>query len=468
MKRYLITLSLVTYFFTGNAQNWSLVMPNDTLVYESVAPMNPYLHTVWVDSIISDRLGDVYYMNRIAPGIVIDTLPYDTTNTCVKDNWFGSNILVRELTKPQFCGAKISRFTDRWEIDYSSRRYVIFPKENVGSIWLSDSISGDSMMVLAEGFETINLFGIMDSVKSFQFQGETFKLSKNYGFIDQIHLGSMYPEEYELVGVHNRSLGVVIPMGEDFFHYNVGDKFYRFEGSVSSDGPNGSYFKRKVTEKSQVGDTLIYEYGNYEIKYWPNMNPMLNAFPNTLSEVRPIFIGNGGFDSSYLETLLVQVNLYQDYHGEMVKFNSEGGGYCLQDTVLLEYEITGPFCDYTTGLEPRYEGYNFGLDTYINNLNGYVKDGIVDGDTTLSVKETIADSDFKIYPNPVLSQLHIEINSQEPVTVGVYNMIGQLLDEQQFYNEITMDVTSWGNSLVLVVVRNQNGKILTRKKVSVQ
>ena len=61
--KYLILLTPLFLSFSTIAQNWSLVMPNDTLVYEQQD--NNQLFTVWVDSIEATALDTTYFLNRV-------------------------------------------------------------------------------------------------------------------------------------------------------------------------------------------------------------------------------------------------------------------------------------------------------------------------------------------------------------------------------------------------------------------
>lgn len=468
MKSYLLTLNLLFAFFTGYTQNWNLVMSNDTLVYEKESTFND-LYTVWVDSIHVSTTDTIYFMNRISPGEVIDTILYDSS--CAYSRMHSQNVFVRELTKPQFCGATVSHIGNKWEINTVDRLFVIYPNVQIGDSWVCDSISGDSMKLISEDYKMLDVYGVVDSVKTFEYNAHTITLSQNYGLLVLPDLGSMYLEKFELVGVQNLKLGVVIPRAKDYFDYNVGDVFKRWVGHANSDGSDGYNFRREVVDKQRNGDTLIYTYKyagrnvTGDIKYWPEMNPMLNAFPNTVAEVIPIFLDTALFDSG----VFVTVQFGNNYGGGIrLENRNYQQGLCLMDSVWIDYQIDGPFCEYVIGVEPYVEGMNNGFETDHDFLRGYLKNGILHGDTTLGVLQIENEKHFKFYPNPAKESIQISTDKFfELLSFEVFDAQGKKVSFGEFHTSVSLDVDSFSKGLHFIIIRNQNGQILIRKKVLV-
>ena len=471
MRFLYILTAFVLFTFSLHAQNWSLVMPNDTLVYEKEGSWH-YLSTVWVDSIHTTSIDTTYFMNRISPGKVIDTIP--AASSCVSNYYNEPWVLVRELNMPQFCGASVKKSGTKWELSYKNRKVVIYPESQVGHSWLSDRISGDSMRVLSIELKTLEAYLVQDSVKTFRINGKTFSLSKNHGWVTELDLSvsGSYPTKYTIVGVQNQSLGDIIPMGKDFFNYNIGDVFKRTVGHANSDGFVGYSFKRTVIDKQLVGDTLTYTYSfnstNYTtvIKYWPDMNPMLNAFPNTIAEVRPIFLDTMLYDSGLYA--VVEVSNYSN--GNSVKRNmGASNGYCLMDSVWIDYRIYGPFCEYRLGLEPRLENTNNGFETNHDVLTAYYVNGVLYGDTVLSVSKLENESYFDVFPNPTSSIINVTTEKINGISVlEMYDLQGRLIITKNFESELTLDVSEWSPGLYFAVVKDTDGTVLYREKIVVQ
>ncbi|MGB1003648.1 MAG: T9SS type A sorting domain-containing protein [Salibacteraceae bacterium] len=465
MKKLFLTLTLGLFFHTGFTQNWSLVMPNDTLVYEQNDP-EVHLYTVWVDSISQFSNQTRYYMNQISPGKVVDTIPYDSS--CAYVSWYPpSQVYIRELTQPQMVGLWMSDSSGHWTISYGDQKILINTNAHVGDFWLCDSLQNDTMQMIANENRFVDLFQVFDSVKVFEVNGLELVLSKNYGLLNAIDFSKDYYRKYELIGVHNLKVGQSIPMGVDYFDYNVGDKFVRWVGWYDSDGPNINIYKRTVQSKQIVNDTVIYDYGNKKIKYSPTMNPMLNAFPNTMAEAVPFFLDTGLYDSG----IIVNVKMYNDYDGDLVKGNENsfdnGYGYCLMNNKWVEVKITGPFCEYALGIEPKIESILTGFYSHADELVGYIKDGVPHGDTT-SVSELETEKYFKVFPNPVSSKLHITTEKfKDLLSYEVTNLHGDLVKSNTFQFAVELQVNGLAKGFYIVIIRNNNGEVLLRKKVVV-
>ena len=84
MKSLLIlVLSIVLTSLSLSAQNWSLVMPNDTLVYEKQLWNKLQLYSLRVQNVQFSATDTTYYFNEIFPG---NYFPNDSSNFCLNDN----------------------------------------------------------------------------------------------------------------------------------------------------------------------------------------------------------------------------------------------------------------------------------------------------------------------------------------------------------------------------------------------
>ena len=437
-------------------------MPNDTLVYEEDRGSR-YFSTVWVDSIHSAAFDTSYFMNRISPGEVIDTIPYDSG--CASSFFPPQPLLVRALHKPQFCGDVIKKTNNKLVVSYGVSQFVIYLDKQVGDSWVCDSVLNDTMAFVSTDTMFLNLYQVTDSIRTFSFLNKDFVVSKNHGIISNFDFTKTDLVNYDVVGVQNLGLGDVIPMEEDFFHYNVGDVFVRWVVNQNSDGMNIDVSKQKVTAKRVSGDTLIYDYYNRTLKYWPGMIPIVDAFPNTMASTNTLF-----FDTSnHSPDVMVPVLVYKDINGQITKGNSYySPGYCLRDSGLVEIEVTGPFCEYQVDVEPFSEGFGNYFETQENRLVGCIIDGIPHGDTT-SVSEIDYSKLIKIFPNPTNHLINITTEKVSGVSIlEMYDLRGRLIITRNFENNLKLDVHHYKSGIYFLVIKDKQDLVMHREKVIIQ
>ncbi len=459
--KYILSLSILISMSLC-AQNWSLVMPNDTLVYEEDRRMR-YFSTVWVDSIHSTAYDTSYFMNRISPGEVIDTILYDSG--CASSFFPPHPLLVRALHKPQFCGGVIKKTNNKWVVSYGVSQFVIYLNKQVGDSWVCDSVLNDTMTFVSKDTMFLDLYQVTDSIRTLSFLNKDFVVSKNHGIISNFDLTKTYLVKYNLIGVQNLGLGDVIPMEEHFFHYNVGDVFVRWVVNQNSDGMNIDVSRRTVTGKRIAGDTLIYDYYNRALKYWPGMIPIVDAFPNTMASTNTLF-----FDTTnHSPDVMVPVLVYKDINGQITKGNSYySPGYCQRDSGLIEIEVLGPFCEYQVDVEPFSEGFGNYFETQENRLVGYIIDGIPHGDTT-SVSEIDYSKFIQIFPNPTNNLINITTEQINGISIlEMYDLRGRLIEKQTFERDLTFDVSTYQNGIYFAIIKNEVGAVLHREKVVIQ
>lgn len=474
MKKYILTLSALFILFIGFSQNWSLVMPNDTLVYEQQS--NHQFFTIWVDSTHFSAMDTTYFMNRLQVG---NYLGVDTVNYSLCGLSFGNVYDSYETEKMQFIGASLTVSNHKWTMDTDSNEVVIFPERSLGSSWLADSITGDSMQITQVQWEYLNGFETYDSVKVFRIKNKMIRVSRSHGVISGF--AEDWPiQTFVLVGVQNLDLGEVVPMGLDFYNYEIGDVFCYGRYTGTSDSQDFKKIKTTVTNKRVYGDTVKYSFDHpqfSDLVYWPGKDVFIDAFPNTLAFRESNYCTGWSFSIPY------KVLVGRNSKGEIVKVNFPsfdydsslywGVGfwdinqYCMNDSLnhLRNIIRDGTYMLFEPGRGLVKDGHN-GLYTCASTLMGYVKNGDTVGEIS-GMEEDLINSKISMYPNPVKDQLYITTEEQKPMGVSIYNLVGQLLEEKTFSVETTLDVTQWNSSLVLVVIRNQNGKILTQKKVSV-
>ncbi len=294
------------------AQNWSLVMPNDTLVYEKQD--NHQFFTVWVDSVHVSSTDTTYFMNRIAVG---NRVGWDTIIS--SDCGYNINYPAERYlgNKAQFLGGSILLSNEKSILITDSNRVLIYPKSGVGSSWLADSIAGDSMAVIDVKWEYVAGIERYDSVKTFSYRNGVISVSKTHGVVSGFAIVAPL-EQYKLIGVQNLKLGETIPMGLDLFDFEVGDLFsYKYFYVNGYDLQEYRAINR-VTNKVVIGDTVKYKYGNNSFQYPDRIkgkNPFIEALPNTLAGI------DTATCSIAFENLPYMVYVGRNSKGEIVKTN---------------------------------------------------------------------------------------------------------------------------------------------------
>jgi len=453
---------------TATAQNWSLVMPNDTLVYEKQD--NNQFFTVWVDSTQVNGTDTTYFMNRISPGEVIGQ--GDSSDICVEfykyTNW--EPVQIRAKYKSQFCGSSITFDGSKSIVFYEQSQFVIYANNPVGAKWVCDSTGLDTMEVLSAGLVFIDLFQEQDSIKVFEFKGQNFTLSKTHGIISNFALNNVNGMSYDLMGVQNLGVGDLIPMYEDIFDFYVGDVFVRLYSNYDHEGTYKSVSKHEIISKTIINDTLMYNTNSAGVlKYWKGMNPILDAYPNTIANCKPYYFSRDYFAL----TPKSQVLVIRNDSGQIQKmsFNPENWnyyGYCDTTMLVVEFESYGPIAIYQSGLEPILEGFG-GFDLQVqNSLIGYIKDGVPHGDTT-SISEIEFSNLIKIYPNPTNNIININTEKINGITVlEMYDLRGQLITTNTFESKITLDVSQWSNGVYFAIIKDADGAVLHREKIIIQ
>jgi hypothetical protein len=288
--------------------------------------------------------------------------------------------------------------------------------------------------------------------------------------------------QFEEVGIQNLNLGTTIPMGLDFFDFEIGDYFFRNKGYGDSEMFTLVFEQIQILSKSAFADSLKYSaklssqttyyyssggrdvfplhHKMVELSYGAEMNTFFNAFPNTIAQL----------DSN----LSTNVYSFRDENQKVNKtniFEFEAFGNCFHDSFLIQYPIHGPSIKYIEGIGIAMESYNYGL--YMENMDlvGYRKvDGTSWGHSNpLSTVEINPEQFIHIYPNPTKNQLTIateKLNGK--IHFELMDLQGRIVNTGDFEQQITTDVSGFSNGIYFVILKNQEGAILHREKVIVQ
>ena len=258
-------------------------------------------------------------------------------------------------------------------------------------------------------------------------------------------------------------------MGSDFFSFKIGDVFFRHYGFADSEGFSIWVARQGISSKTIIGDTIFYGINNNSdtLKFWPGMNEVFNAFPNTLAYCNAVYFDSGMF----VPTPLMRVDVFKNADGIIEKQTNNThliNSYCVYDTALLGISAVGPFVIYQKELGIVSERLDYDLHTEFNFLAGYIKNGIPHGDTT-SISEIDYSQFIKIYPNPTRNFITIEtekLNGSQ--TLEMYNLQGQLITTTTFQNSFKLDISNQSQGVYFIVIKDDGNKVINREKVIVQ
>ena len=228
------------------AQNWSLVMPNDTLVYVKGERM---LHTVWIKSINISPTDTVYSINQVSPGEYVSY-----TNLCSSfpgmSSWSNSSQYM--AIQSQFYGSRITKSQNKWVVNVGAKEIVVYPTLPVNSTWIFDSTTFDTATLSSISYEYLDGYEVSDSVKTIDMGIYQLRVSKNFGIVkmNDFRDTAVYTNStFKLIGVQNLQKGTVIPMGLTFFEFSLGDRFSYHEYAGDSDIYQEWYWYEEVVAK---------------------------------------------------------------------------------------------------------------------------------------------------------------------------------------------------------------------------
>ena len=77
--------------------------------------------------------------------------------------------------------------------------------------------------------------------------------------------------------------------------------------------------------------------------------------------------------------------------------------------------------------------------------------------TTTSINESRSENSLNVYPNPFTSQLYIDTNSHEELTMTIYNTLGQPIIKENFEKAVTINTAHFQAGIYYYEVRDPKG-----------
>jgi hypothetical protein len=465
-KFYLFLLSAIA--FSAFSQNWTPINTTEKFCYSSDDTLEIINNVLWVDSVKSFNNQEVYYMNKIVK--LIDE----------EENQYKYN-------EPQFLADSIIISEDgSWEFvdDFpipDDGGFKLYPYEDVGFQW--NFLSGITAEI--ESKDTLSIFGEPDSIKTIQLSNnQQIIISKEHGIIN-------WRDEYILVGIEGRELGINVLKFEDLFsNISVGDVFCVESYNYVADEQVTGYTKKAritITEMAMFSDSIIlelesfykidYEWGStssvengyalYDEKY--NRNEYTDAYPNTAVDL--------DFWTPDIQTIQ-KSGIYKFGGEKKTQIKYEGIWWnsntffecehlypnilCPENYVLytIEHSAMFGFKEYTLSAFEYWEG---------SNIVGAIVGGdtigtIYTGPVFLGTNQLTSNTNWLVYPNPAKEFITIQTPQEKSqADYKIYNINGILLKEGDLnQKESRISVNELPNGMYFIEL-SINGEKSTQK-----
>ncbi len=436
MKKQVLFSFLLIISQSIIAQNWAPINTTEKFCYETDTA-GLISHVLWVDSISPSTNPELLYLNKIA--VLWETAG---ENTYIN---FQSEFLLDEI---EIYSTGEWYFSDTLYPSLTFDNFSLFPYSTLNESW---NFTDDISATITE-LSIMDIFGEEDSVKTISLSsGQEIVLSKNYGIINWMN-------EYQLIGIEGRDLGVTVPTFDDMFtHISPGDVVCYAEGQWWADEQVYGWNRQSrydIMDITHYTDSVVigaYVRSNYE-EYWKNTNDKLFFgyqdmvfYPTSITEAYPN-------EATYVEGII------DGFVINRLGTHKWGG----QKKSQVSYEVGGWFstlyteCDELyfyelcpVGDEWLYEYTTFeytpeyGFLEYMNSgfeWGGH-KDlvGVIDNGDTLGYiypidmfvgqEEIDLASKVFVYPSPAKELLHIKTTEIEQINWSIFDISGKMVQK---------------------------------------
>lgn len=366
----------------------------------------------------------------------------------------------------------------------------------VGESWDIPTFTNDTFRLTCNDLVEIDIFGFVDSLKSFEiqfiqngietphpFNGTQFLLSKQSGFTQFFPLQDLYfssemstPRIMQGMKKEDISYGYTSTF-DDFFHYEIGDilKWHEYD----RDSPEANF---NLTEKWFIDTITAMNIVNNQLR--------LNVNRTTYTEVSEngILINNStevgipaifSISQIFMDSLLSSpaqhpVAIFQDlrYLSPAAKMDDLGitrtADFIAPQTFSLvdcssvpANQQSGKFIinstlGITNNLLERGEAGNFFLEI-LGYKSGDFMWGELDELPIISSLEIPTESVFEVYPNPANKVIHIGFpQNVDKVEIYVYNLQGRLMLQKTVKKGEEILVENLIEGLYLLEIKEEN------------
>ncbi len=476
MNNKLFTLFLLALTLSASAQNYKLFNAGTKKVFTEY-PVTDSSYSIAFDSAAVSGSDSIYF-----PYTGIEDQFMEVSN-CM----FWGGPMCRQQNKPTWPGLKI--------ISESDGRYLFF--NNPGDTLFFDFalLPGASslffeddqqrFMLLAEDADTMNILGIIDSVRYFRIlhtdlQGnpinsllnnELIILGKQLGLARFFRI-DLFPQVLQpltILGNSSPETGLVRLTHEMIYDHQPGDEIQYREWFDNFGGPPAVNYQRFTKyvflERSNSPDTITYR---VKRSVFEMGSDVMLTDTILLQYRRGVVLAEIPYDyidqNNRMEYRVLDMADYCGLSMWTYTTKPEYLMYCAEDNCWGVYDTQGPppvgetrvvaglglYLDVSTVISPPPYGYSSGKEVVY-----FKKNGISCGQEVIVGVENqpLIDHSVAIFPNPAGDFLYIRNEHDNSGTIGIFNSNGQLKISAIIENQLTeLDLTNLSPGIYLVKV----------------
>ena len=476
MKRNLLFLILVIGL-PAFSQNWAPINTSERFCYSSDDDLEIINNVLWVDSVQNHADFNRIFLNT-------------TVEHC--DTCSNPNLFIR--SKSQFLLKQIDAFYNGdWLFYDDIDTFLIKKNGDVGDSW----IFNQQQNIVAEiiEVESMDIFNVLDMVKIIVLSdNSTILLSMNHGIVN-------WRNQYQLIGIEERELGIHVPKFEDMFsELNEGDVLYVYQysffGWAVYEGyeweSDTNYYIYDIQDISISSDTVIinvnfnrrhqynfmftwypYEYfsGNTNLIF--TKNGFTESFPNTYGEYEITNYASNGSENVITEFInhewkgKVKTNVQTD-NGTTTFYPVDNFLIPYWDWVRskIHYSLSFGVHEYYNAYQIPYGG---GAAERKLELQGVINDGDTLGtifpiEMFVGTNQLTTNSNYLVYPNPAKDHINLHSSQNGIMEYQIFNYEGVLvknsiIDKKDLETQIQISDLSSG-AYFIKLIQNDHIEVL--------
>jgi len=367
------------------------------------------------------------------------TLKIDSFNVIGSDSLFYFNLWTYTKTdtlypnRAPFLEKEMFKTTNGVYYFYNPDTFSLQTQVGLNQSWVFRSGTQDSATVVDVFQDTV--LGQLDSLKLIHLTtGDSIILSKNFGIV---HFSDTSNVFYDLVGIESsltQYIGKKMPNFYDVYNYEVGDQFVIGNRSGNShpfhSWSSYSISKYTIKTKQTTATTFVYD---VEIDGWNSSSVFTggaNTWTHSVTDPTDVRLNScNGSSPNSPSTIVYEDNLgrlYKRtvYYSLEINLGNEVYTYYparyTYPNIILYGSNLGQVHRYELDMQPAYDEYS---------LIGYVKNGVVYGDTAVlsrpvsnvstSIIEGVNSLDVTVYPQPAKDFISIEVENGNNTDVRI-------------------------------------------------
>ncbi len=488
MRNFLL-ICLIGFSNLLIAQDWALFRPD---------MKSFYMIPTYLGSGVNFNFGDSVQLNASGYNITFNKnkmYPFEGSGECedeVTTSYLNGDIYYTTNSFFPFLDSIVLRndTTFIYSADIPYEMYFLH-NADIGDYWEILPESFNHTYIKCISIDTQNIFGIIDSVRTYIFdiwgpftstilEDYQIKLSKHFGLLSYIdfnyypdHSETSTPPVFSLIGIEDsiNSYGFTIPDFEDWFDYNVGDKLFWERNVWNDDFWNSynysTYRTDSIIDKLVYADSIVYYFNSESIdtsgykSYTENLKiifkrqdfePLLQSAPEWISFANNSYGSNSGLESIDLWGTQNMLISFEPTGSVITRQFFTGEQFLIIDDCTIEMMMDAGW-NFTINDRMGVVEYSYGSWNYqiTFSLIGYNIDGEQYGSTELvEHKDQIQ---LNVFPNPAIDLIYTGITVTHPLQYSIYNLQSQLI-KNGMLTENCISVSDITSGIYLLEIRD--------------